>query len=535
MKISTRLALIVSCSAVGLVLIGGIALSEIRSTMMAEREARIVTLLKLSTGILQRYHEQEKAGTLTREQAQAHAREALLGLQSDDHYMFARSADDVLLAHVRKEKLGQKDNGGVAPDGRTNTDVYREALAKADPAFVTVPAKKPGASEALPKMNGVTHFAPWGWTLGTGFFVDDIEQAFKSYALTLLVIALAVIAATVALTITASRRIFAQIGGEPEVAMRAATEIAAGRLDVAMPSARNGSLMHSLSIMRDSLKTMIGGIQQGSKSLTAAASDIAERMQQIREASGQSSSATSSTAAAIEEMTVSVSQIADSARDSENHSSRSAELAIVGEQRVQSAAGAIEDVSRQVTDASERIGELAERSRQISGIAKTIKEIAEQTNLLALNAAIEAARAGEQGRGFAVVADEVRKLAERTTQATGEIAQTIAAIQTDTDAVVHSMEAVRPQIQKGVALAGEAAAALRSINDGATEALHQIRSVAHATAEQTQASNSIASNVERIAHMVEESDHSVLAAEQTVHQLGALATELDSTIARFRV
>jgi methyl-accepting chemotaxis protein len=97
------------------------------------------------------------------------------------------------------------------------------------------------------------------------------------------------------------------------------------------------------------------------------------------------------------------------------------------------------------------------------------------------------------------------------------------------------MEAVRPQIQKGVALAGEAAAALRSINDGATEALHQIRSVAHATAEQTQASNSIASNVERIAHMVEESDHSVLAAEQTVNQLSALATELDSTIARFRV
>ncbi|WP_018413244.1 methyl-accepting chemotaxis protein [Methyloversatilis thermotolerans] len=535
MKISTRLALIVASAAAGLLILGGVATYSIHETMMTEREARIVTLLDLTKGILNRYHEAEKAGTLTREQAQKHAQEALLGLQSKDHYVFARDDKDTMLAHVRKERLGQADNGGVAPDGRTNVQVYRDALAKSDPAFVTVPAKKPGGDVPLPKLNGVTHFAPWGWTVGTGFFVDDIDSALYAYVSKLLILVVLVIAVTIVLTVAVARRIFAQIGGEPEAAMRAANEIAAGRLDVVMPTARNGSLLHSLSIMRDSLKNMIGGIQQGSRSLNTAAHDIAERMQQIRSASGQSAEATSSTAAAIEQMTVSVSQIADSARDSEQHSSRSSELAGVGEQRVHSASDAIAAVSRQVSDASGRIGELAERSRQISGIAKTIKEIAEQTNLLALNAAIEAARAGEQGRGFAVVADEVRKLAERTTLATGEIAQTIAAIQTDTDAVVHSMQAVGPQVEKGVALAGEAAEALRSINDGAIEALTQIRSVAHATAEQTQASNAIAANVERIAHMVEESDRSVVAAEDTVQQLSRLAEELDSTIARFRV
>ena len=537
MKLSTRLISIVATSILGLLLIGGFALHDIRSTMMAERETQIRTLLDMSKSLLGYFNGLEQAGKLTRGEAQIRAIEALSHLNQGNNYVYARTDDDTMIVHIDPTRVGKVDHGARMPNGKTVTEAYRDALAIADPALITITSTKPGIDKSIvfPKLNGVSHFAPWSWTLGTGFFVDDIDSAFTRYALTLLLVGAVIIALTSTLAVVLTRRIYAQLGGEPEAALSSANAIAAGDLTHPLPVATEGSLVHALGIMQTNLKSMISGIQRGSSSLNEAATSIASTMQEIRHASGQSSEATASTAAAIEEMTVSVGQIADSAHETEHNSSRSVTLAQGGEKLVMAASDAILAVSTQVDEASNRIAELAERSRQIGGIAGTIKEIAEQTNLLALNAAIEAARAGEQGRGFAVVADEVRKLAERTTRATQEIAETIAAIRTDTDLAVGSMQAVPPQVQKGVSLAGEAAGALRSIREGADETLIKIRDVAHATSEQRSASNAIATNIERIARMVEESDTAVHHADETARVLSGLAGELNATVAKFRV
>jgi methyl-accepting chemotaxis protein len=178
---------------------------------------------------------------------------------------------------------------------------------------------------------------------------------------------------------------------------------------------------------------------------------------------------------------------------------------------------------------------LVDRTREIGGIANVIKEIADQTNLLALNAAIEAARAGEQGRGFAVVADEVRKLADRTSQATGQITGMIQAIQDDTTAVVGSMHAVTPQVTKGVETANNAATTLREINAEANATLENFREVANSTSEQSTASDSVAGSVEKIAQMIEKMANSVNSANQNVLTLEGLAVELRDSVARFKV
>ena len=239
-------------------------------------------------------------------------------------------------------------------------------------------------------------------------------------------------------------------------------------------------------------------------------------------------------AAAIEEMTVSINHISDSAKDTQANSLTSVSLSEDGFGRVEIATHEIKEIAQRVSDASGRIRKLEEHANQISSIAGVIKDIAGQTNLLALNAAIEAARAGEQGRGFAVVADEVRKLAERTSSATVEIEQMIAGIQADTVQVVGVMDAALPQVAAGVKAAEGAAESLRQIKDGAQSTLTSIREVADATKEQSIASTSIAQKVEEIATMVDETTAAMQSNAETAVEMEKIAGELSRLVSRFR-
>jgi len=251
--------------------------------------------------------------------------------------------------------------------------------------------------------------------------------------------------------------------------------------------------------------------------------------------SEQQSEAASNMAAAVEEMTVGIEEIASSASSAEGISAESGRLPSDGGAVVARTVEEMERIAVSVRESASVIQDLGDQSARISTIVNSIKEIADQTNLLALNAAIEAARAGEAGRGFAVVADEVRKLAERTAKATDEITGMVTAIQKGTDRAVETMQGGVIRVQEGVVLAGQAGHSMDQIREGASQVVRAITDISQALREQGTASTDIARNVERIAQMAEQNSNAVRDTAGTARRLENLAQQLRAEVSHFRI
>jgi len=275
-------------------------------------------------------------------------------------------------------------------------------------------------------------------------------------------------------------------------------------------------------------------VQQSVGQLSGSARSMADASHQISLSTQQQSEAASSMAAAIEEMTVGVDHISKNAQDAHALSSQSGDLSARGVEVVGNVVREIEQIAGVVNQSAGTVEALGRHSEQISTIVGVIKEIADQTNLLALNAAIEAARAGEAGRGFAVVADEVRKLAERTAASTQEITDMVEAIQGGTRNAVSSMKQGVERVTQGVELAREAGDAMEQIRAGAQQVVEVVSDISSSLREQSAASTEIAQNVERIAQMAEENTAAVAANAETAGQLEVLAEALQTEAGRFQ-
>jgi methyl-accepting chemotaxis protein len=255
----------------------------------------------------------------------------------------------------------------------------------------------------------------------------------------------------------------------------------------------------------------------------------------ITQDSSSQSSSTSAMAAAIEEMTVSIDTVASSASTAQEMAQNTRKISEEGSQIIENTRAEIGTIAQIVSNASKVITTLNEDSQQISRVVNVIKEVADQTNLLALNAAIEAARAGEQGRGFAVVADEVRKLAERTAQSTGDISSMANKIQVSVSETVLEMEKVVGHVASGQSLAQEAGERMQIIHEEASKVSNAVTDISSALKEQSQASQEVAQQVDSIYKMTQQNNSS---AEETVantKRLEEMAKTVKNTLSRFRV
>lgn len=296
-----------------------------------------------------------------------------------------------------------------------------------------------------------------------------------------------------------------------------------------------GELSKWFNTFMDKLQEIIGQVAQSTEHIASATEEISSSATQSSQAAETQKDQTSQVATAMQEMSSTVLQVSENSNKAADSARQAGEIAKGGGKIVTQTVDVIKGLADATRDTATKIQELGKSSDQIGQIIGVIDDIADQTNLLALNAAIEAARAGEQGRGFAVVADEVRKLAERTTQATKEIAKMIKTIQEETKRAVDAMESGTKNVEEGVSSATKAGEALQDIIHASEQVGEMIVHIATAATEQSSATEQVNSNMEQIAKLVQESAIGAQQSAKACADLSNLALDMQALVGRFKL
>jgi twitching motility protein PilJ len=296
-----------------------------------------------------------------------------------------------------------------------------------------------------------------------------------------------------------------------------------------------GAIADSINYTIDSLRDLVTGINRASQQVSAATGQAQSTSASLLSATEKQSRQITETTEAVTNMTRSILQVSSNASQAAQVAQRSLQAATVGSQAVQNTISGMNGIREQIQETSKRIKRLGESSQEIGEIVELISDITEQTNILALNAAIQAASAGEAGRGFTVVAEEVQRLAERSSEATKQIGAIVKTIQTDTNSAVAAMEKSTEGVVEGARLSDAAGKALTEIETVSNSLARLIQSISTATEAQTQVASQVTKNMQQIQEITSQTTQGTKLTADSVGQLTALSEELRDSVAGFKL
>jgi methyl-accepting chemotaxis protein len=347
---------------------------------------------------------------------------------------------------------------------------------------------------------------------------------------------IASVGASVVVALLIARTLTRQIGGEPDYAATVMKEIAHGNLGVQVNLSKgdSSSLLYNLSRMTRELNDALRTVERSVQESGNASQELRDTMQRLMSRSEEQNRAADEMATVIQQMAVGVRELHQSAGSAEMAARNASGDAREGVEVIKGAVKEMDAISTLIQSTAGSIHELGRQSQTIDNIVSVIRDVADQTNLLALNAAIEAARAGEQGRGFAVVADEVRKLAERTTKATGEIAQMIGAIRVSSQQAVEAMNQSVERAHTSATQGQRAGESIVAIQDGTENVGQSVLSIASALSEQARSGEQVSREVERITSIAHRNREAADEAARAAARMSELTEEIRQSFSRFR-
>ncbi|WP_242467180.1 methyl-accepting chemotaxis protein [Ectothiorhodospira shaposhnikovii] len=377
--------------------------------------------------------------------------------------------------------------------------------------------------------------------LGWGLILEEEEYhamaPVRAMLRNLIIIAGTMVIIAVIISLVVVRAVRGILGGEPVYAAQVVQQVAAGDLttQVNLQPGDTGSLLASIARMQGQLRSMMGDITNYANEVAAASTELSQINAETERGMDQQAHQMDSAAVAMNEMTATVEEVARSTQSTADSALQTLSDVRGGKTVVDTTVGAIRKLAGDVTRTAEAMEALRQDTESIGSILQVIRDVAEQTNLLALNAAIEAARAGEQGRGFAVVADEVRTLASRTQKSTSDIQSMIEKLHASVRSAVKVMEESRTGADHSVTQAGEAGNTLDRITQAVTHINDMTQQIASAAEEQSATVHDINQSIHRINEVAQHAKENVLQTSQASHDLSKLAEELRLVVGRFRI
>ncbi|EKO6514939.1 cache domain-containing protein [Vibrio cholerae] len=539
MKLKTQAYLLSAIILAALLALTATGLWTLRVASNLDNKARVTELFNSAYSILTEVEKLAQEGKMSEPEAKALATRLMRNnLYKDNEYVYVADENMTFVATPLDPQLHDtsfhdfKDGKGNSV-GRLIQDVLRNQSGKMVEYTWTQKQADGSIEEKLSIARKTPH---WGWVVGTGIGFNEVNARFWSTAQWQLSLCVVIAVAILSLLLLAIRKMLLIIGGEPNDVRSAVQAVAQGRIrsEFAVKAPKE-SIYGAVQQMSSSLADLVTKLEHSMVALRAELAGAGTRAKSIAELTDNQQQSTAMIATAMTEMASSATQVADSARDTAFNTDQADQQSKHTQKLIHNTVINIQGLATQLQTASTAVADLDQDVNNIAKVLDVIGDIAEQTNLLALNAAIEAARAGEQGRGFAVVADEVRNLAGRTQTSTKEIQQMIHNLQEGSRNAIQTIQ-VCGQTSRSSVQESENAASSLALIVGALESVSSMsHQIATAAAEQTQVSDDISRRINMIEESGTELSRVVTESHNSTQTLTKLARELEQWAAHFSV